>query len=89
LPKVDIVLITHDHFDHLNKNAIKILSRRGSYFFVPQGVGDHLGDWEIPEKKIEEFTWWQQTKYKNLSLTCVPARHFSGRGIFELVSLLM
>ena len=83
LPKVDIVLITHDHYDHLDKNAVKILSRRGCYFLVPQGVGDHLRDWGIPKKKIEEFTWWQQTRYKNLSLTCVPARHFSGRGLFD------
>ena len=83
LPKVDIVLITHDHYDHLDKNTVIILSRRGCYFLVPKGVGDQLRDWGIPKEKIEELTWWQQTRYNNLSLTCVPARHFSGRGLFD------
>ena len=83
LPKIDIVLITHDHYDHLDKNIVKILSRQGSYFLVPKGVGGHLRSWGIPEKKIEELTWWQQTSYNNLSLACVPARHFSGRGLFD------
>jgi L-ascorbate metabolism protein UlaG (beta-lactamase superfamily) len=82
-PKVDIVLITHDHYDHLDKNVVKILSRQGSYFLVPEGVGGHLRAWGIPKKKIEELTWWQQTRYNNLSLACVPARHFSGRGLFD------
>lgn len=83
LPEVDIVLITHDHYDHLDKNTVKILSRQGSYFVVPEGVGGHLRAWGIAKKKIKELTWWQQTKYKNLSLACVPARHFSGRGLFD------
>ena len=83
LPKVDIVLITHDHYDHLDKNVVKILSRQGSYFLVPEGIGGHLRAWGIPKTKIEELTWWQQTRYNNLSIACVPARHFSGRGLFD------
>jgi L-ascorbate metabolism protein UlaG (beta-lactamase superfamily) len=83
LPEIDIVLITHDHYDHLDKKAVKILSRQGSYFIVPEGVGGHLKAWGIAKRKIRELTWWQKTKYKNLSLACVPARHFSGRGLFD------
>jgi len=83
LPNIDIVLITHDHYDHLDKNVVKILARQGSHFIVPEGVGDHLRAWGIPNDKIEELTWWQQTRYNNLSFACVPARHFSGRGLFD------
>ena len=83
LPKVDIVLITHNHYDHLDKKVVKILSQQGSRFLVPEGVGRHLRAWGIPDKQIEELTWWQQTKYKDVSLVCVPARHFSGRGLFD------
>ena len=83
LPAIDVVLITHDHYDHLDKNVVKILSRQGAYFLVPEGVGGHLRDWGIPETQMEALTWWQQTRYKNVSLTCVPARHFSGRGLFD------
>jgi L-ascorbate metabolism protein UlaG (beta-lactamase superfamily) len=83
LPKVDIVLITHNHYDHLDKSAVKILSQQGSRFLVPEGVGSHLRAWGIPDKQIEELTWWQQTEYKDVLFACVPARHFSGRGLFD------
>jgi len=83
LPEVDVVLITHDHYDHLDKHTVRVLSRRGSHFLVPKGVGDHLESWGIPEKQIEELTWWQQTGHSGLSVACVPARHFSGRGLFD------
>jgi len=83
LPAVDVVLISHDHYDHLDIETIKELSRRGARFAVPLGVGSHLVSWGVPEAKITEHDWWDSTVVEGLTLTAVPARHFSGRGLLD------
>jgi len=86
LPQIDAVLISHDHFDHLDKDAVVKLAKRGVPFYVPLGVGAHLDKWGIDKSQIIEFDWWDSDSIKidNLEIIATPARHFSGRGLFSL-----
>lgn len=78
---VDAILISHDHYDHLDYESIKQLKDRCDQFLVPLGVGAHLRRWDVPEAQIQELDWWDETTYKGLNLAFTPSRHFSGRGI--------
>ena len=80
LPAVDAVVISHDHYDHLDIDTIMALARtQRAPFFVPLGVGAHLRAWGIPEHRIVELDWHQSAQVDGLTVICVPARHFSGR----------
>ncbi len=80
LPAVDAVLISHDHYDHLDIDTIVALTRsQWAPFVVPLGVGAHLRSWGVPEQRIIELDWNERTQLDELTLVCTPARHFSGR----------
>ena len=79
LPAVDAVIISHDHYDHLDYQAIKDLSERVDRFFVPLGVKAHLQRWGVTGERISELDWYESELYRGLKLTLAPARHFSGR----------
>ncbi|BBZ47869.1 hypothetical protein MPRM_51500 [Mycobacterium parmense] len=80
LPAVDAVVISHDHYDHLDIDTVMALARtQRAPFVVPLGVGAHLRAWGIPEHRIVELDWHQSAKVDELTLICMPARHFSGR----------
>ena len=81
LPAIDAVIISHDHYDHLDFETIVVLAERGVTFVVPLGVGSHLRSWEISDEQIVELDWWQSWQTTELVLTATPARHFSGRGL--------
>jgi L-ascorbate metabolism protein UlaG (beta-lactamase superfamily) len=81
LPPVSAVLISHDHYDHLDYPTILQLNARGARFVVPLGVGAHLEYWGVPLSQIEELEWWQSTKVGNVEVVATPARHFSGRSL--------
>jgi L-ascorbate metabolism protein UlaG (beta-lactamase superfamily) len=84
LPDVDAVLISHDHYDHLDMRTILALLRLGAArFVVPVGIGTHLRGWGIPASRIVELDWDEQTEIGRLTLTCTRARHFSGRGVLR------
>ena len=83
LPNIDIVLLSHDHNDHLDYGSIKQLIPKTKFFISPLGVGAHLERWGVDAKKIKEFDWWDSLRLGPLELTCTPARHFSGRGLFH------
>lgn len=79
LPKIDAVIISHDHYDHLDYASILKLKDKVGAYFVPLGVGVHLEAWGVSSDKIHEKDWWEATTFKNMQLTCTPAQHFSGR----------
>jgi L-ascorbate metabolism protein UlaG (beta-lactamase superfamily) len=80
LPAVDAVVVSHDHYDHLDIDTVLALARsQRAPFFVPLGVGAHLRSWGIPEDRIVELDWHEGGQVGELTLICLPARHFSGR----------
>src|SRR6201998_1805599 len=80
LPAVDAVVISHDHYDHLDIDTVIALAQsQRAPFFVPLGVGAHLRSWGIPEHRVVELDWNESRKVDELTLICMPARHFSGR----------
>lgn len=80
LPEIDIVLITHDHYDHLDYHVIRELKNRVPLFIVPLGVGAHLEYWGVDPRKIKELDWWQDISVNaGMHIVATPARHFSGR----------
>lgn len=83
LPDLDAVLISHDHYDHLDKATLIELAARAASFHVPLGVGGILKDWGIPGARIVEYAWWDEHDLQGMTLAAVPARHFSGRGLFD------
>jgi len=88
LPEIDAVLISHDHYDHLDYKTILQLKETGTHFYVPLSVGAHLEKWGIPPQKITELNWWESVKFKEIELVFTPSRHFSGRGLLNRFSTL-
>jgi L-ascorbate metabolism protein UlaG (beta-lactamase superfamily) len=81
LPPIDAVLITHDHYDHLDMTAAQELARRGAAFHVPLGIGAHLERWGVPAARIREYEWWQEQALRGVRIVSTPTRHYSGRGL--------
>lgn len=81
LPPIDAVLISHDHYDHLDMDTVRHLAARGTKFFVPLGIGAHLERWGVPTAQIEELEWWQQRTLRGVQFVCTPTRHYSGRSL--------
>jgi L-ascorbate metabolism protein UlaG (beta-lactamase superfamily) len=88
LPDLDAILISHDHYDHLDYGSIQKLSERTGHFFVPLGVGAHIREWGVPDEKITEMDWWEEVNFEGITLVSTPARHFSGRGVLDRYSSL-
>lgn len=83
IPAVDIVVLSHDHYDHLDYSTIKELNGRTALFLVPLGVGSHLRAWGVAPDKIIELDWWENHQKGALLFTATPAQHFSGRGLTD------
>ena len=81
LPDIDVIVLTHDHYDHMDYKTIMQLKNRTQVYIVPLGVGQHLEEWGIVKNKIIELDWWEKHEVvKGFEFTATPARHFSGRG---------
>jgi L-ascorbate metabolism protein UlaG (beta-lactamase superfamily) len=83
LPHVDVVTVSHDHYDHLDLPTIEALNARGVTFVVPLGMGAHLTYWGVPESRVVELDWWQSTKIGELEIVSTPSRHASGRMMLD------
>jgi L-ascorbate metabolism protein UlaG (beta-lactamase superfamily) len=81
LPAIDVVVISHDHYDHLDLATVRFLAdHHGCPFVVPLGIGAHLERWGVPPDRITELDWHESTTVAGTTFTLTPARHFSGRG---------
>lgn len=83
LPDIAGVIISHDHYDHLDEFTVKALHERVGLFVTPLGVGEHLQRWGVDSGKIRELDWWQSIDTGTVELTATPAHHFSGRGLHD------
>ncbi|HSM93728.1 MAG TPA: MBL fold metallo-hydrolase [Anaeromyxobacteraceae bacterium] len=83
VPAVDAVVISHDHFDHLDMPTIRAMKGWKTLFVVPLGVGAHLAAWGVPEARIVELDWWERTQVGEIAIVATPARHASGRSLLS------
>ncbi len=83
LPPVDLVIVSHDHYDHLDYPTIRELAKRDVPFVTSLGVGAHLEAWGVRRQRIVELDWWESHQLPNaeLTVTAAPSQHFSGRGM--------
>jgi len=88
IPKIDAVVISHDHYDHLDYGSIQELKAKTEHFYVPLGVGAHLRYWGVEAEKIHEFDWWEEGALDSLKIVFTPSRHFLGRGLGNRFSTL-
>ena len=83
LPKIDAVIFSHDHYDHLDYGSVQSLKDKVDMFYTPLGLGVHLREWGVEKSRIVELDWWEEIDFKNLKFICTPAQHFSGRGLTD------
>lgn len=83
LPDIDVVVISHDHYDHLDKGAVKVLAGKVGTFLVPLRVGALLEKWGVDKAKIIELNWWESATVADIEFTLTPTQHFSGRGLLD------
>ncbi|MDB5747134.1 MAG: hydrolase [Massilia sp.] len=88
LPPLRAVILSHDHYDHLDHATILALAARTSHFLAPLGVGERLVDWGVDAAKVRQLDWWQETEIDGLRFALTPAQHFSGRGLGDRNSTL-
>ncbi|WP_071627823.1 MBL fold metallo-hydrolase [Poseidonibacter lekithochrous] len=86
--QIEGIIISHDHYDHLEEEAIIRLKDKVNYFIVPLGVGKRLVEWGVPKEKIRSLDWWESTKIGDVELISTPSQHFSGRTLFDRASTL-
>lgn len=88
IPDIDVLVISHDHYDHLDMVSILQLLPKVKKAFVALGVKRHLVSWGMKADIIEEFDWWQERMHRDIRITFTPTRHFSGRGLTSIARCL-
>ena len=80
LPEIDLMILSHDHYDHLDYKVMKEISAKVKRVIVPLGVEAHLRKWKFDMDKVENLAWWEESVGEDgLTVACTPAQHFSGR----------
>lgn len=83
VPPIEGLVLSHDHYDHLDVETIEALKDRVQRYFVPLGIGQRLREYGVPADRIEELDWWQQRQWGEVTVTAAPAQHFSGRTLSD------
>jgi len=83
MPPLDLVIVSHDHYDHLDYPTIRELAKLDVPFVTSLGVGAHLEAWGVNPERITELDWWESHQLPNsgLAVAAAPSQHFSGRGL--------
>lgn len=88
MPEIDYLIITHDHWDHLDYRTVLELKSKTKKVICPLGVGAHFEFWGFKNEQIIEMDWGEESICNNgVNVCCLPSRHFSGRGFFRNKSL--
>ena len=88
LPEIDILILSHDHYDHLDYDVICQIDPKVKQYVVPLGVENHLKRWKVKAEKITNMAWWEETEINGLTIACTPAQHFSGRKLVDNMTTL-
>lgn len=88
LPEIDLIVLTHDHYDHLDFDSIQKLKGKTKRYFVALGIKRHLIAWGVDKDLITEFDWWQTQPFENMHISFTPTQHSSGRGLSSLAKCL-
>ncbi len=88
LPNIDVVVFSHDHYDHLDYGSVLALSEKVEHWLVPWGLDNHLIEWGIDSNKITALDWWQESIQSDIEFIFAPSRHFSGRSIDDRMATL-
>ena len=88
LPNIDIVVISHDHYDHLDYKTIKEIDSKVDKYIVPLGIENHLERWGVGKDKIINLAWWEEVNINGLLIACTPAKHYSGRNVIDMYNNL-
>lgn len=83
LPYIDAVIISHNHYDHLDYKTIKLIDKKVGHYYVPLGVECYLECWGVSAEKITAMNWWEEAKLEDITIACTPSNHFSGRNLFD------
>lgn len=83
MPPIDVAIVSHDHYDHLDYRTVIELAKRGVPFVTSLGVGAHLERWGVEPDRIVELDWWESYELPNaeITITATPSQHFSGRSL--------
>jgi L-ascorbate metabolism protein UlaG (beta-lactamase superfamily) len=88
VPPIEGLILSHDHYDHLDVHTIEALKDRVQRYFVPLGVGARLKSFGVPADRIVEMDWWDEQKWHDVTVTAAPSQHFSGRTLWDRNSTL-
>ncbi len=88
LPEIDILILSHDHYDHLDYDVICEIDPKVKQYIVPLGVENHLKRWKVKAEKITNMAWWEETEINGLTIACTPSQHFSGRKLVDNMTTL-
>lgn len=79
MPEIDVLFISHDHYDHMDYNTIRNLKNKVKKFVVPAGIDSILRGWDVEDDKISTLYWWEDVEIEGIRYTLTPSQHFSGR----------
>jgi L-ascorbate metabolism protein UlaG (beta-lactamase superfamily) len=79
-PEIDLLLMTHDHYDHIDLASFEKLKPKVKKYITTLGTARHYEDWGVSGEDIVEMDWWDNIKIEGLEIHCTPSRHFAGRG---------
>lgn len=83
LPPLHAVILSHNHYDHLDQKTVLQLAGKTEHFLAPLGVGDLLVKWGVASEKVQQLNWWEETQLEGIRFVATPSQHFSGRGLFD------